>query len=74
MCNCITEIENDMQTQGFTDADILGTIFIFEDELVKFRTTQDCIYKDGVTKSGKDRIKHLPVKHVYCPFCGEKYD
>lgn len=70
----MTEIEDEMKKQGFEDANILGTAFIFEGGQMKFRTVQDCTYKDGVTKSGKDRIKHLPVKHSYCPFCGEKYD
>ena len=74
MCNCISKIEDELRNSGYTDADIKGTAFICIDDIIKLRTVQDCTYKDGVTKSGKDRIKHIPIKHEYCPFCGNKYD
>lgn len=74
MCDCVMQIEKEMKELGYEEADILGTAFICIDGKMKFRTTQDCTYKDGVTRSGRDRIKHLPIKHEYCPFCGEKYD
>lgn len=74
MCDCIKQIEEELIKKGYSDADVQGTAFIMGNSKMVFRTVQDCTYKDGVTKSGKDRIKHVPIKHDYCPFCGKKYE
>lgn len=73
MCNCISGIEKELKEKSYQDATIGGTAFIVEGDKLVLRTVQDCKFKDGVTKSGKDRIKNTPIKHDYCPFCGEKY-
>ena len=74
MCNCITKIENELKQKGYKDADIKGIIFSTIGDVVKMRTVQDCTYTEGFTKSRKDRLKHIPIKHEYCPFCGKKYE
>lgn len=73
-CNCMEQIETAMKEQGFEDANIVDTGFITSEEKMVLVTVSTATYKDGQTKSGKDRIKKMPVKHSYCPFCGTKYE
>lgn len=73
-CDCMNQIETAMKEQGFEDANIVDTGFISSGNKMICVTTSTAAYKDGKTASGKDRIKKMPVKHSYCPFCGTKYE
>lgn len=72
-CNCVKEIEEGLKENGYKDAELVDTGFFIEENTLKWSTVSTIGYVDGQTKSGKDRIKKLPIRHEYCPFCGTKY-
>ena len=73
-CTCVKEIEDGLKEKGYKDADLVDTGFFIGDKGMTWATVSNIEYVDGQTKSGKDRIKQLPIRHEYCPFCGKKYE
>lgn len=74
ICTCVKEIEDGLKEEGDKDVDLVNTGYFFEGENMKWTTTSTVEYIDAEAKSGKDRVKEIPITHTYCPFCGVKYE
>lgn len=74
MCKCVKEIQEGLKERGDKDADLINIGFFMGEEKMTWSTTSTVTYIEGQTKSGKDKIKKVPIRHSYCPFCGEKYE
>ena len=74
MCKCVKEIEDGLSEKGYKDAAVVDSAFFMGEKKMEWSTVSNIEFVDGQTKSGKDRIKRIPMRHSYCPFCGEKYE
>lgn len=72
MCSCLRETEDELEKIGYTGAQ-LSSAFVQIGGAIKVRTYTNANY-EVETKTGKKKIKKIPVTHTYCPFCGEKYE
>ena len=76
MCNCIEEIEEKVKKhlteigkykKPITKVEACGKGFSVDDHF------QNVIWHDfEITLEGQKKKPTIPVKHSYCPFCGEK--